>query len=222
MKKLITFCVFGDSPVYLEGLFKNLDLAKILYPDWISRIYVFKECEFLIPRINEYDQVEPILISKLGNYYSTLYRFLPLGEPGISYFISRDTDSRLSYREREAVDQWIFSGKKYHIMKDHPFHYTPEYPVLAGMWGALGGLVPDIQEQIINFINKENNYKGVDQKFLYHLYHKCIINDNLSHNSSFPSERNYDRDKIYFVGQAFDESNNFYGNWETDLKLLGL
>ena len=46
--------------------------------------------------------------------------------------ISRDADSRLSLREKEAVEKWINSDKDFHIMRDHPHHY---YPILGGTWG---------------------------------------------------------------------------------------
>ena len=45
--------------------------------------------------------------------------FLPCSE-NIERFISRDCDSRLSERDRVAVDEWIKSEKNFHIIREHP------------------------------------------------------------------------------------------------------
>lgn len=221
-KKIITFCVFGDNPVFLKGAIENAKLAQQIYPDWISRFYLFQECHFLKNDLQLYNNIEIELIDKQGGFYSTMYRFLPLGESDVERFISRDTDSRLSIREKEAVDEWINDDCDFHIMKDHPYHYTPEYPILAGMWGAKGGLIPNIKEYIDFFIDNNTSKKGIDQFFLYDLFHKKIEKYTEHDMDTFPSPRNYERDRIYFVGQPFDENNNFYGDWKNDLNKLNI
>jgi hypothetical protein len=221
-KKIITFCVFGELPVFTEGAIENAKLAQTIYPDWISRFYLFKECHSLEDRLKEYNNIETVLVPQEGNYFSTLYRFLPLGED-VSYFISRDTDSRLSYREKHAVDQWISSGKTFHIMKDHPYHHTVHHPILAGMFGGRGNVTNDIKTVMLNFCAALQNSKGVDQDFLNYYFLQYIKNDYLEHNeNNFPTQRNFEIDKIHFVGQPFDENNNFYGDWKNDLSLLNI
>jgi hypothetical protein len=223
MKKLITLCLFGNKKIFQEGAIKNIKLAQDLYPDWTLRFYVFREDFDFSLRLEEYKNVEIVKIDKDGNFYSTLYRFLPLNEPDVEYFISRDCDSRISYREKFAVYDWINSNKSFHIMKDHPYHITPEYPILAGMFGSKGGILPDIKNYMKNICQNFQDQKGIDQKFLYHFYHEYVKNDYISHElESFPTPRDFKRDKIFFVGQAFDENDNFYANWKTDLQTLGI
>ena len=41
--------------------------------------------------------------------------------------------SRISYREKAAVDQWLETPKHFHFMHDHPLQQAE---VLGGMWGA--------------------------------------------------------------------------------------
>jgi hypothetical protein len=224
MKKIITFSVFGNKPIYQKGAIENLKLAQTIYPDWVCRFYLFEE-DHLIEKdlIKISPNVEIEKIEKPGSFYSTLYRFFPLSEEGVERFVSRDTDSRLSYREKEAVDEWIKSDKTYHIMKDHPYHFTSEFPILAGMWGGKGGVFNDIKYTLNEFIKESKDTKGIDQKFLYDYYHEVVKEDYLEHtNENFPSLRNFERDKIYFVGQPIDENNNFTGDWVNDLKVLGV
>jgi hypothetical protein len=67
------------------------------------------------------------------------------GEPGIERFIVRDTDSRLNCCEMAAVEDWIKSGKSFHLMRDATGHRAR---MLDGMWGAAGGALPNIRELV--------------------------------------------------------------------------
>jgi len=68
--------------------------------------------------------------------HAMTWRFLPLGDPMVDIFISRDLDSRVSSRERKAVEEWEHSNLSLHTMRDHPYHGVP---FLGGMWGAKNG-----------------------------------------------------------------------------------
>ena len=62
-----------------------------------------------------------------GNFYKRLpigrfWRFLPLGDPTVRMFQSRDIDSYISEREVEAVRDWVNSGEQFHVMRDHRVH----------------------------------------------------------------------------------------------------
>ena len=39
MKKLITFSLYGQQLKYTYGMVSNVEIAKIIFPDWICRIY---------------------------------------------------------------------------------------------------------------------------------------------------------------------------------------
>ncbi|XP_059351264.1 uncharacterized protein LOC130702814 [Daphnia carinata] len=51
----------------------------------------------------------------------------------VDTFMSRDSDSPIIQREKDAVIEWLASDKVFHIMRDHHAHCTS---ILAGMWGA--------------------------------------------------------------------------------------
>jgi len=67
------------------------------------------------------------------------WRFLPASDPDMDILIVRDTDSRLGLRERLAVNEWLESGKNFHIMRDHPQHGTL---ILGGMWECRKNVIP--------------------------------------------------------------------------------
>ena len=39
MKKVVSFCLFGNKPIYCVGLIENLKLMSEIYPNWIARVY---------------------------------------------------------------------------------------------------------------------------------------------------------------------------------------
>jgi len=39
MKKIISYSLWGDNPMYTIGAIRNAELTPIVYPGWISRFY---------------------------------------------------------------------------------------------------------------------------------------------------------------------------------------
>ena len=76
MKKIISFCLWGDNLKYTVGASKNAELAKKIYPDWICRYYV-GTCvkNQILFCLEEYDNVEIIVKEKSGNWESMFWRF---------------------------------------------------------------------------------------------------------------------------------------------------
>ena len=58
-----------------------------------------------------------------------IWRFLPLMDPMVDRFMSRDTDSEINEREVAAVNQWFESNYTFHVMRDHQEHCAA---ILAG------------------------------------------------------------------------------------------
>ena len=201
--KLITFAIWGDSPKYGVGAVKNAKRALNTYSDWICRFYVAPD----VPK--EYtDSLEKMpntqVVYKDGpaDWTFSYNRFLPMSEEGVDVVLSRDTDSRLTLREKSAVDDWLNSYKAFHIMRDHPWHYS--YPILAGMFGCKSGVIHDIEGKIKNF-NKIDTYHS-DQDFLKSIIYpmvedECMIHDDFA-DLPFPIPRF----GLNFVGQVFDEN----------------
>jgi len=201
--KLITFSLWGQDPKYLIGAIRNAELAKEIYPDWVCRFYVGQSVPSqIIFQLESFDNVEVVQRPEFGDWRGMFWRFLPASEEGVEVMISRDTDSRLNIREKAAVDEWLTSDKKLHIMRDHPYH---RYSILGGMWGAKQGAIKDI-DQLIACFAQEDAY-GTDYKFFAELiFPNLNPNDIMTHDEffdgqPFPNARLGDQ----FVGQIFDE-----------------
>jgi hypothetical protein len=182
-KRIISFSLFGDAPMYLQGAVRNARLAAKLYPTWTVRIFVSQEIPTSLIRQLRHEGAEIVHKQRVGLVDGTFWRFLPLADSSLDAVIIRDVDSRLSAREKTAVDEWLESGLRLHIMRDHPLH---KVPILAGMWGGRGGCVPDIAKQIQDW--KLWGKKGSDQDFLRDIIYPRFVTDSLIHSEFFQYE----------------------------------
>lgn len=202
MKKIISFSLWGIDPKYCMGALKNAELAKFIYPDWVCRFYVGTSTpDSIVEKLSQFDNCEIIKMSSSGDWTGMFWRFLAADSDDI--VISRDTDSRLNHREKDAVDDWLKSDKDFHIMRDHPYHGTE---ILGGMWGSRNGILKGIRSSIETY--EKGNFWQVDQNFLRDNVYPIIkdnakVHDEFFSNCPFPTRRT----NSYFVGMAFDEND---------------
>jgi hypothetical protein len=152
MKKLISFTLYGQDPTYVEGMYRNLELKEQFYPDWEAIIY---HDNSLAPEtLENLDNQNAILRNVTGlGVLASMWRFLAYDEPFTERFIVRDSDSRLSQREADAVQEWTKSDKTLHIMRDHPHH---GYVMLGGMWGMMPNPSVNMQHLCLQYQNGRN------------------------------------------------------------------
>jgi hypothetical protein len=147
---------------------------------WLERTHHKKS----LTNFESYDNTEVVVIDEEGTPNSMMWRFTACDDDDVEMFISRDTDSRLSIREKEAVDEWIESGRNFHIMRDHPYHVTA---IMGGMWGMRKDAIKGMKTKIENFIRGgyHEDKKGADQAFLWGLIWPIAMNENLTHDPFF-------------------------------------
>tara|TARA_B100000287_G_scaffold86833_1_gene79456 strand:- start:63959 stop:64618 length:660 start_codon:yes stop_codon:yes gene_type:complete len=205
MKKVICFSLWGDSPKYTVGALKNIQLAKEIFPEWICRFYIGKSVPIsIIENIVKFDNTEIIIMNEPGDWTGMFWRFYAASDQNVYAMISRDTDSRLTYREKKAVDQWLASEKDFHIMRDHPHHATE---ILGGMWGVKNNFLNNMKNLIQNY--KKGDFWQVDQNFLKEIIYP-IVKDNSCVHDEFFERKPFPiaRENYEFVGQIFDENEN--------------
>lgn len=163
--QLISFSLYGNDSAYVETAVLNAQIAPQIYPDWVCRFYVD-------------DTVSPLTIARLlhagaqvhhvdkqaQNFPKTMWRFLALADEQVSRVIFRDADAVISQREAKAVQAWVESGKLFHLIRDYPSHTEL---ILAGLWGAVGGAVPNIRHRIQHYLQHvPPDPRYADQYFL--------------------------------------------------------
>ena len=126
--------------------------------------------------------------------------------------ISRDCDSLINIREKRAVDEWIYSNKSFHIMRDHNHH---KIRILAGMFGAKVSKLNFNYNNYQNYLSKIKNENGQDQKWLRNVIYPIIKNDCMIHASQnfFNDEKILDFPKSNytdFVGNIVCDGSRYH------------
>ena len=164
-KRVISFSLFGNSSAYIEPAVLNTELAAEIYPGWVCRFYVDNSVPKSARQRMMQNGAEIIEVSReQAQWPGTLWRFLAIDDPEVSYVIFRDADSVISQREAQAVAEWVKSGKLFHTIRDAGTHTEL---ILAGLWGAVGQAVPDMAGKIQNYLQKPLESRHfADQFFL--------------------------------------------------------
>jgi tetratricopeptide (TPR) repeat protein len=181
-RNIISFCLWGDNPVYVHGAIVNARLAPNIYYGWSCRFY----CDNSVPadalQILRDEGAQVVMITDPAlQAVRPMWRFLASDDPEVDRFICRDTDSRLNAQELIAVEDWIRTGKRFHVMRDHIYHMEL---MLAGMWGGVAGVIPDMTGLILKAQKHFNNRFG-DQAFLMEQVWPLIRDDLCTHDSIY-------------------------------------
>ena len=132
-QKIIAYSI-ANNPFNATHLKSLIQLGKKYFPAWTIRIYhngtISKaiQCEFecLIDRTSGklYDNIDFCNINELTyvamdatNLEPSAWRWLPVGDLFVDYFLSRDFDSCPGEREYLAVNEWLQSNNLFHIIR---------------------------------------------------------------------------------------------------------
>jgi tetratricopeptide (TPR) repeat protein len=183
-RNVIAYSVWGANPRYLVPLLESLRLLPHLFPGWTMRIYT----DSSVP-VDALSQIRKAgadirLVSGANEpfYAKLLWRFAVANDSSISRFIIRDADSLLTTKERVAVDTWLASDKYFHTMRDF---FTHTDLLLAGMWGGVAGVLPDLQQMWRSYQSPTMLTRSADQRFLGEMVWPTVAQSCLIHDSVF-------------------------------------
>jgi hypothetical protein len=130
---VFSFCLYGPhTPKYYTGLLENLKLIALHFPEWGVFVYLGNDVPDAFQTVLQgYHQVRIRQTSQNGPILM-MHRFLAIDEPGVECMMVRDADSRIHYRDRWAIQEFVKSPHIAHAIRDHRFH-TME--MLGGLWG---------------------------------------------------------------------------------------
>lgn len=203
MEKIISFSLWGNNPKYTIGAVINAQLASYIFPEWVCRFYYDDSVSnIVIDCLNNFKNTQTVKVT--DGSFGAFWRFSAMVPNTI--VLSRDTDSRLSLRERHIVDDWLLSDSKLCTIRDHANHY--EFPILAGMWGIKDGL--DIRS-----IADMKNYSNIHTYLADQIYLRDSVWPRYQNNSKVYGvketvwmQNSYDSIGRDFIGQTYDEHNN--------------
>jgi len=183
-RNIIAFSLWGPDPYYHRGAIENAIGRRFLYPEWTCRFYVDGEVPEPVLAILRREGAEVVrMADKAQGAEGLFWRFAPASETGIDYFLCRDADSIINLREKLAVEEWLASGRPFHLMRDHPAYCDL---MLAGMWGGVSGLLPDLWAEAKATMTRGALMRiGADQEMLRERIWPRIRDHSLTHDSHF-------------------------------------
>jgi len=223
--KVISFSLYGTNPIYTIGAVKNSILHKKYFNDWEMRVYHNDSVPGDILNELALNGVRLLNTGEDRGFVGSMWRFYPISDPEVEYFISRDCDSRISERDIVAVQEWLASNKYFHIIRDHPIGHG--WPMNAGMWGAKTGYIKNFREAMEAYIaaNPRFGDKSLDQCFLRDVIHPVAVKSLFLHDEYFNYEkigvrikRDRKLDHFAFIGESIDENDIPRGDQRSPIK----
>jgi len=183
-ENVIAFSLFGNKERYIRGAVRNAVIALGLYPGWRCRYYCDETVPAQVRAALAEAGADVKLMPRPPRFADGLFwRFLVLDDPTVVRFMIRDCDSVLNIRERKAVEEWLASGKLFHLMRDNAAHTDL---LLAGMWGGVARLLPPVSQLVQGFsYNPVTESRTADQQFLGRVVWPLIKNHCLIHDRVF-------------------------------------
>jgi hypothetical protein len=168
--KVISYSIFGDPdsfefPFYLRGLYFNARMNKLIYPDWKTWVSIEEDIydshRALIDALISNSLVQMVhLFEDAPLCESMLWRMCPMffesSQGEITHVICRDADAITTYKEAQAVQEWIDSGLGFHGITDNPAHSLPM------MGGMVGFKVDHFKAEFPQWTSFEEMIKGQD------------------------------------------------------------
>lgn len=179
----VSFSLYGACSRYHIGAIRNAEQISKFYSGFVPVFYIGPgvpdSCIHNLEKLGaKIVYGDPKIIPN-----PRMWRFLAFEIPQADIVLVRDVDSRFSDREVRAVEQWLKSGRLFHVMRDYSGHGDL---IQAGMWGwkkELGTL--GIQDGIINFLKDSSggDEAGWDQKLLAEAIWPKIKHSVMQHDS---------------------------------------
>ncbi len=185
-RKVLAYSLYGGLPLYCETMIINAQLRAQIYPDWEMMLYHDDSVpQHVLQRLSQLG----VQLCNADEHHAThmpgtFWRFLALEHSEYDVVVMRDADSLLTWREKTLVDDWLASGKPFHVIHDW---YSHTDLILAGLWGARYGLLQPIRQWIEQYLEQTPHLHRThaDQNFLATFIWHRIKDACVNHSSVF-------------------------------------
>ncbi|MBS0205274.1 MAG: class I SAM-dependent methyltransferase [Planctomycetes bacterium] len=217
---VLAFSLWGDHAHYNFGAIENAKLAKWIYPDWTVRVYVDDSTPAATIDALQLAAAEVVPAPGWPNWRGGLFwRLQAIDDPGFVRWGIRDTDSRATYRERQAIESWLDSGLSLHTVRDHPDHRRPV--MLCGFDGRRAA-IHDMAGHIAAWRQSgHGDQYGSDEEMIQERLWPEVRSETLVHSDfgdlyghggvirPFPTRR---PEGLRFIGERIYEDNHHNGD----------
>lgn len=182
MVNVFSFCIYGPyQKRYHAGLLENIKLVEQYFPDW--KVYVYYGLDTTpeyLQTLTSYSSVVLRPTNEMGAI-NMIHRFFAIDEPDVEIMFSRDADSRIHWKDRWAIQEFLKAPEVLHSIRDNKEHNTL---LCGGLWGIKKAAGISIHEKYEEFKNQPRDSGfGYDQNFLRDKIYPPLADRTLAHYS---------------------------------------
>lgn len=185
MVNVFSFCLYGgDNPRYYPGMLENISLAEKHFPDWKVYVYVGSDVEqSMIDKLNNCSNTIVRFTNTTGAA-NMIHRFYAIDEPGVDLMMVRDADSRIHWKDRWAIREFLRRPEFVaHTIRDNIEHTAD---MMGGLWGIRKTAGLNIRQEYSNYkeATEKGHRVGHDQNFLSDVIYPKVVTRMLVHYSN--------------------------------------
>lgn len=213
MVNAFSFCLYGpENPRYYPGMLENVYLAGKYFPDW--KVYIYYAPDVSDRMVNHLRACSSVVLIPTGitGSKNMIHRFFAIDEPEVDLMIVRDADSRLHWKDRWAIREFVTSPCIAHTIRDNVEHTAK---MMGGLWGLKKASGIHVQSEYASYIEdtSRGHRNAHDQNFLADVIYPKVLPYLLVHYSQAPIFNG----EIHTVQFPFEWTNDVYcGRIESD------
>ncbi len=182
---MFSFCLYGpENPLYYRGMLENIALITAHFPTW--KIYIYTGSDVTETMMKQLESYSNVVIRPTGisGAVNMIHRFYAIDEPDVDLMMVRDADSRVHWKDRWAIKQFL-SQTQYiaHTIRDNREHTAP---LMGGLWALRKSSGLNIHAEYSDY--KEDiargRFLGHDQNFLMDVVYPKVVGGLLVHYSN--------------------------------------
>lgn len=184
MVNVFSFCLYGPkTDRYYTGMQENVRLASRYYPDW--KVYVYVGTDVTPEMLQWLREAPSVVLRETGHLgaQNMIDRFYAIDEPGVDLMLVRDADSRIHWKDRWAIQEFIDTPRFVaHTIRDNIEHTAR---LMGGLWGIRKSAGLHIRSAYASYVEDETlgHRHAHDQNFLLDVIYPKVRDRLLVHYS---------------------------------------
>ena len=206
MVNAFSFCLYGPpNPRYYPGMLENVYLAGKYFPTW--KVYVYYGPDVAESMINHLRACSTVVLrpTEITGPKNMIHRFFAIDEPDVELMMVRDADSRIHWKDRWAIREFVASHCIAHTIRDNVEHTAR---MMGGLWGLKKAAGIRVQQEYEAYVEDPSlgHRNAHDQNFLADVIYPKVLPRLLVHHSN----AHVFQGEIYAVRFPFEWSNDTY------------
>lgn len=206
MVNAFSFCLYGpENPRYYQGMLENVFLAGKHFPTW--KVYIYYAPDVEESMVNHLGACSNVVLraTNITGSKNMIHRFFAIDEPDVDIMMVRDADSRIHWKDRWAIREFVASPQLAHTIRDNVVHTAK---MMGGLWGLKKSAGINVQQEYASYVEDTSlgHRNAHDQNFLADVIYPKVLSYLLVHYSLAPVFAG----EQYIVRFPFEWSNDVY------------